>query len=407
HYGANLRIKDDEGNTCVDLTEDPLVKKFLKKMDSSKPKEVNKFLKILKEVFGVKGSLTEGDRINMNEGINVKDVVNMRKRINVKDMISMRNRNRNGKRPVSCFAAFEPIKEVKKRRSEQLRTGFRKITDDEVSFIFSNLNLEKPKNTKLNVENSENSNLDFKNPSNLKSQSSRKLLNEFSTLKKSGSKEANDEDLTKRLADLNLKNTTEKEKNLSGKKDKEKKSIMAMTNEGEEFEFEFYQSISGSVYSDRDCIESNSSNREIGFESLLLPPRTTSLRKSTSTPVSRNPSANLGTQALKSPEKNLGTSTSKSPGKNSTTPVSGNLRTLNSKNLETNSETPKLSRMYTKTPTAPFESEDEEKWEDAPLPPTPSPECPSDDGSSESKELDSDGGASEKKEVVLKNVFSP
>ncbi|KAE9548566.1 hypothetical protein FO519_008217, partial [Halicephalobus sp. NKZ332] len=32
---------------------------------------------------------------------------------------------------------------------------------------------------------------------------------------------------------------------------------------------------------------------------------------------------------------------------------------------------------------------------------------PSDDGSSESKELDSDGGASEKKEVVLKNVFSP
>ncbi|KAE9546109.1 hypothetical protein FO519_010679, partial [Halicephalobus sp. NKZ332] len=111
HYGANLRIKDDEGNTCMDLTEDPLVKKFLKKMDSSKPKEVNKFLKILKEVFGVKGSLAEGDRINMNEGINVKDVVNMRKRINVKDMISMRNRNRNGKRPVSCFAAFEPIKE--------------------------------------------------------------------------------------------------------------------------------------------------------------------------------------------------------------------------------------------------------------------------------------------------------
>ena len=350
HYGADQKVKDDEGNTCMDLTEDPLVRKFLKKMDQ--PKEVNKVLKILKEVFGMK-------KTEIRRGRSIR--------------INMRNR----KRPASCFAAFEPIKKVRKRRSEQLRTGFKPITDEEMRNIFSSLE-SKPSSTSKPILNS---NIKPVSKSNLNSnsnlmkdrnQNSEKFENTNSDFK-NPKVELDDYELIRRLADLNLKNGAKEENNENAVVDerkvskREKRSFVAVTNEGDELEFEVYQSL---YFSTVEYLESSKElevkRKEVGFESLLPPPRTTSLRKSTSTPVSRYHSANLEVSNTKCPTK-LETSTSKDLGTN--------LESSTSKCLGTSFNTPTSTRVYIRTPTAPLESEDEDQWEDAPLPATP--ECSS------------------------------
>lgn len=390
HYGGNPLEKDDEGNTCIDLTDDTNIKKFYKNlMDEKEPKKKFKMMKILKELFGFKKN-------------------------DEKKFLRKKNwKNLKRKRPNSCFAAFEEMKNIdgKKRRSEKLKSEFRILTDDEVNAMLINFDdgLDKeivkmpkssskitgsmplmPKNlSAINIRDlPKNVQIPMPNlPRNLQLSINPQILPkpEISTFLPNSS----ENDLIQRIQKLNLdsknilkNNEPKNDSNEIVNKKKEKITAVAQTNNGDEFEF--YQTISScaSFKVDNSKLLTDEMNTiypklpeiDNGFivgcndeDILLPPPRTTSLNlnetpKFVKCGIKRNNNVKILPLSLESCESS----------ENSWTP-SENLPKLPINVLPTPPTRIQSTRDYVKTPTAPTESDVEEGKNEykSPLPETP------------------------------------
>ena len=109
HYNANPLLKDEHGNTCIDLAGDKKVRRFLKKMSSnSRPREKKRIRMLLAEMFGFKSSLS----------------------------------NDKKKRTISCFPAkLSASTPLIRRRSLQIKNEFKQRTDDDIEKIIARLKL--------------------------------------------------------------------------------------------------------------------------------------------------------------------------------------------------------------------------------------------------------------------------